>query len=116
MSTLSRTPVQDLEVSAPEVVALCGDLLFATRYEERTNYDLQLYRWFMWFFHEQPAKTLTASLFPPHSALVMKVGKLGSTPLFTLCQELARQHRLVLEAQEGGNVLTFLKRIHRKLG
>ena len=92
---------------------MCNDLLSAARYSPATNFELQVYRWLMWFFYEQPAKTLNGQLFLPQSVLTQRLSKLSGSAVFRLCQEIAQHHAQSFEAQENVNVLTFLKRAYR---
>ncbi len=111
--TFYRARVSALQVSAPDIVGMCDDLLCAARYAPGTNYELQLFRWLMWFFQEQPPKGLTGQHFLPQSVLTQRLSKLPGTGVFRLCQEISQQQGGSLKAHENVNVLTFLKRSYR---
>jgi hypothetical protein len=106
-----RTRVMDLD--APDIVGMCDDLVSVAGYRAKEGYDLQLWKWLQWFFQENRPVTLKASLFPPHSALVVRISKLSGTPLHTFCAELARERHTHLEGHENATLLTFLKGIYR---
>jgi len=107
-----RTRVVDLD--APEIVAVCDDLLSAAGYAPQESYDYQLWRWLSWFFQEQPPAKITAKLFLPGSPLITRISKFADTPLHTFCVELTRERHLGLEPFADGTLLTLLKTIFRK--
>lgn len=107
-----RTRVMDLD--APDIAAMCADLLSAVNYVPGEGYDLQLWRWLSWFFQENPPASLTARHFLPLSPLVTRISKLAGQPLHTFCTELSRERHVGLEAYENGNLLTLLKAVYRK--
>jgi hypothetical protein len=109
MAKYFRTMIND--ITAPEIIAMCDDLLASKPYPPNEQYDLQLWKWFGWFFHENKASKLTISHFPPHSALVTKLEKLSQTAIFELCQEIAAERNVVFEGYLKMNLLTFLKKV-----
>jgi hypothetical protein len=107
-----RTRVMDLD--APEIVAMCDDLLSAAGYAPQVSYDYPLWRWLGWFFQEQPPSKVSAKLFLPGSPLITRISKFAGTPLHAFCMELARERHLGFELFTDSNLLTLLKTVYRK--
>lgn len=101
------------DITAESIRGMCDELLFATRYAPASNYDLEMWRWLVWFFQENLPPKMTASLFTPDSLLTTKISKLCGTPIYDLLREIAAERHVGLEMQENVNVLTFLKRVFR---
>ncbi|TLD68799.1 hypothetical protein FEM03_20925 [Phragmitibacter flavus] len=114
MSSYYRTKVSD--IADPEIKQLCEDLLFAANYRSSECFELAFWKWLGWYFHEIQSKKINMSHFPPQSQATHRIHKLTGTPVYFLCEEIASElHQGSLEFHETTTVLTFLKRMSKKL-
>ncbi len=103
------------DISDPEIPAICNELLAASGYAPDENFGLTFFMWFRWYFHEVRPKDLHSNHFLPGSLLTTKIEKLTGRPLYALIQEVALHNHEFFEAHANITVLSFFKKIARKL-